>query len=29
MNDLPEMTTPGTRRRLAEAFDGAPISEYW
>ena len=29
MDDLPEMTTPGTRRRLAESFEGAPISEYW
>jgi ADP-ribose pyrophosphatase YjhB (NUDIX family) len=26
---LPDETTPGTRRRLAEAFDGAPISADW
>jgi len=29
MDDLPEMTTPGTRRQLAESFEGAPVSEYW
>jgi ADP-ribose pyrophosphatase YjhB (NUDIX family) len=26
---LPDGTTPGTRRRLAEVFDGAPISDTW
>lgn len=26
---LPEGVTPGTRRRLAELFDGAPVSETW
>ena len=26
---LPDSTTPGTRRRLAEAFDGAPASADW
>lgn len=26
---LPEDTTPGTRRRLAEAFDGVIISDSW
>jgi hypothetical protein len=29
VNDLPESTTPGTRRRLAETFEGATVSEYW
>lgn len=29
MDALPQMTTPGTRRRLAETFDGAPVFEYW
>ena len=26
---LPEETTPGARRRLAEAFEHAPISPHW
>jgi 8-oxo-dGTP pyrophosphatase MutT (NUDIX family) len=26
---LPEATTPGTRRRLAETFGDAAVSEYW
>lgn len=26
---LPEGVTPGTKRRLAEAFEGAPISDTW
>lgn len=26
---LPEDTTPGTRRRIAEVFNGAPISGIW
>ena len=26
---LPEGATPGTKRRLAEVFDGAPISDVW
>ena len=26
---LPEATTAGTRARLAEIFDGAPLSERW
>jgi ADP-ribose pyrophosphatase YjhB (NUDIX family) len=26
---LPEATTSGTRRRLAEMFEGAAVSEYW
>ena len=26
---LPEDTTPATRRRLAEVFDGTPTSPYW
>lgn len=26
---LPEGVTPGTKRRLAEMFDGAPISDVW
>lgn len=29
LNELPETTTAGTRRRIAEAFDGAQVSEYW
>jgi len=28
-DSLPEGTTSSTRRRLAEVFDQAPISEYW
>lgn len=27
--DLPSDTSPGTRRRLGEAFEGAPISPDW
>ena len=27
--DLPERTDPGTRTRLAEIFDGAPIKPLW
>ena len=27
--DLPDGTTAGTRARLAEIFDSAPISGYW
>lgn len=26
---LPEGVTPGTKRRLAEVFDGAPLSDTW
>ena len=26
---LPDGVTPGTKRRLAEVFDGAPISDVW
>jgi hypothetical protein len=26
---LPPDTTPGTRRRLAEVLQGAPISPHW
>ncbi|MBX3579583.1 MAG: NUDIX domain-containing protein [Rhizobiaceae bacterium] len=26
---LPDMTTPATRRRIAEVFGGAAVSEYW
>ena len=29
MDALPEGVTPGTRRRLAEVFDGAPQSDVW
>jgi ADP-ribose pyrophosphatase YjhB (NUDIX family) len=28
-DDLPEATTNGTRRRLAEVFEGVEITEYW
>ena len=28
-DQLPENTTPATRRRLAELFDGAAVSPYW
>jgi ADP-ribose pyrophosphatase YjhB (NUDIX family) len=27
--DLPEETSAGTRARLAEIFEGAPIAEFW
>jgi ADP-ribose pyrophosphatase YjhB (NUDIX family) len=29
LDALPESTTPATRRRLAELFDGAEMSKYW
>jgi ADP-ribose pyrophosphatase YjhB (NUDIX family) len=29
LDALPPDTTPGTRRRLAEVFEGAPISTKW
>ena len=29
LDALPELTTPATRRRLAEIFGGADISPYW
>lgn len=29
VDDLPEETTGGTRRRLAEIINGAPLSELW
>jgi len=29
LHALPADVTPGTRRRLAEVFDGAPMSEVW
>jgi ADP-ribose pyrophosphatase YjhB (NUDIX family) len=29
VDDLPEATTPGTRRRLGETFEGAALSEFW
>jgi len=29
LDALPADTTPGTRRRLAEVFDGAPVSAKW
>ncbi len=29
LDALPELTTPGTRRRLAEAFGAVAVSEYW
>lgn len=29
LNDLPEATTPATRRRLAEIFDAAPVTQEW
>ncbi|MGE5260407.1 MAG: NUDIX domain-containing protein [Actinomycetota bacterium] len=28
-NDLPEHTDPGTRRRITEIFDGAPLNPLW
>jgi ADP-ribose pyrophosphatase YjhB (NUDIX family) len=27
--DLPEHTDPGTRRRIGEIFDGAPLNPLW
>lgn len=29
LDDLPEQTTPATRRRIAELFGGSPPSEEW
>src|SRR5262245_23118537 len=29
LDRLPQDTTPATLRRLAEIFDGAPVSAYW
>jgi ADP-ribose pyrophosphatase YjhB (NUDIX family) len=29
LDRLPDDTTPATRRRLAEAFDGKEVSPYW
>ena len=29
LDKLPDNTTPATRRRLAEVFDGAEVSAYW
>ena len=29
LDSLPESTTPATRRRLAEIFDGAEVSAFW
>lgn len=29
LDALPETTTPATRRRIAEIFDGADVSPYW
>lgn len=29
LDRLPDDTTPATRRRLAELFDGAAVSPYW
>ena len=29
LDALPDGVTPGTRRRLAEAFGGAPVSDVW
>lgn len=29
LDALPDDTTPGTRRRIAEAIDGAEASEWW
>lgn len=29
LDRLPEGTTPATLRRIAEVFDGAPVSPYW
>jgi len=29
LDGLPELTTPATRRRLAEIFGGEPVSEFW
>jgi 8-oxo-dGTP pyrophosphatase MutT (NUDIX family) len=29
LDDLPEATTPATRRRIAEIFGGEPVSPFW
>ena len=29
LDALPDLTTPATRRRIAEIFGGAPVSDYW
>jgi ADP-ribose pyrophosphatase YjhB (NUDIX family) len=29
LDALPELTTPATRRRLAESIGGEPVSHYW
>jgi FlaA1/EpsC-like NDP-sugar epimerase/8-oxo-dGTP pyrophosphatase MutT (NUDIX family) len=29
IDNLPESTTPGTRRRLAECFDDVPVQTHW
>ena len=29
LDRLPDNTTPATRRRLAEVFEGAAVSPYW
>ena len=29
VQSLPEKTTGGTRRRIAEVFDGTPVSAHW
>ena len=29
LDQLPDNTTPATRRRLAEVFGGAEVSSYW
>jgi len=29
LDALPEDTTPATRRRIAEVFNGRPVSPYW
>jgi ADP-ribose pyrophosphatase YjhB (NUDIX family) len=29
LGNLPDNTTPATRRRLAEVFSGAEVSQYW
>ncbi len=29
MHDLPEQIDPGTRARIAEIFDGAPLNPLW
>jgi ADP-ribose pyrophosphatase YjhB (NUDIX family) len=29
IRDLPRETTPATRRRIAEVFDGVPATDFW